>query len=53
VRGKCRPAGVKDTPYVLAHKVTYQGEDFESIRSEFQDFIAKKEAREKLLVFNE
>jgi hypothetical protein len=27
-RGKSRKIGLKDTPTILAHKVTYQGEDF-------------------------
>jgi hypothetical protein len=33
--------------------VTYLGEDFESIKKEFQKFIAEKEEREKHLVFRE
>jgi hypothetical protein len=28
VRGKKRKTGLKDTPSLLAHKVTYEGEDF-------------------------
>lgn len=31
-RGKKRGAGTKDTTYELAHKVTYEGEDFEKIK---------------------
>jgi len=27
-RGKKRKLGIKDTPSAVAHKVTYQGEDF-------------------------
>jgi hypothetical protein len=42
VRGKKRKIGLKDTPAALAHKVTYQGEDFEAIRREFEEFIAAK-----------
>ena len=52
-RGRKRRAGIKDTPGILAHKITYQGENFQAIREEFEQFIAAKEAREKLLVFNE
>jgi ribosomal protein L24 len=52
-RGKKRKLGLKDTPAAVAHKVTYQGEDFQAIRKEFEEFIAAKEARERLLVFKE
>lgn len=31
-RGKKRKIGLKDTPAAIAHKVTYQGEDFEAIK---------------------
>lgn len=41
-RGKKRKLGIKDTPSLLVQKVTYQGEDFESIKREFQKFIAEK-----------
>ena len=50
-RGKKRKLGHKDTSLEIAHKVTYQGEDFVAIRKHFEEFIAAKEAREKLLVF--
>lgn len=52
-RGKKRRLGIKDTPAAIAHKITYKGEDFMAIRREFEEFIAEKEAREKLLVFKE
>jgi hypothetical protein len=52
-RGKKRKIGLKDTAAAVAHKVTYQGENFEAIRLEFEQFVAAKEAREKLLVFKE
>jgi hypothetical protein len=41
-RGKKRKLGLKDTPAAIAHKVTYQGEDFQAIKNEFLDFIAAK-----------
>jgi hypothetical protein len=41
-RGKKRKLGIKDTPSLLVQKVTYQGEDFEAIKREFQKFIAEK-----------
>jgi hypothetical protein len=41
-RGKRRRAGVKDTQGLIAHKITYQGEDFRAIREEFERFIAEK-----------
>lgn len=31
-RGKKRKQGIKDTPCLLAQKVTYEGEDFEAIK---------------------
>lgn len=44
-RGKKRKLGIKDTPAAIAHKVTYQGEDFSAIKKEFEEFIAAKENR--------
>jgi len=35
-RGKNRKLGIKDTPATLAHKVTYQGEDLDAIKREFE-----------------
>lgn len=52
--------GMKDTPAdSVYHKLlkvlelTYQGEDFGKIKREFEEFIKKKEKKEKLLVFEE
>ena len=45
--------GPLDTKMEKAHEVTYTGEDFESIRKEFDEFINEKERIEKLLVFDE
>ncbi len=50
-RGKNKKVGLKDTAAEKAHEVTYQGEDFEAIKAEFEQFIKEKEEREKLLVF--
>ena len=52
-RGKNKKPGVKDTNVEKAHTVTYQGEDFEAVKKEFQEYIREKEAKEKYLVFNE
>lgn len=35
-RGRNKKLGVKDTPANTVLKVTYQGEDFEKIKREFQ-----------------
>ena len=50
-RGKNRSKGLKDTSAELARKVTYEGENFEQIKKEFEEYIAEKERREKNLVF--
>lgn len=34
-------------------EVTYRGENFDRIKKDFEEFIQKKEKREKLLVFDE
>lgn len=33
--------------------MTYKGENFDKIKKEFDEYIQKKEKREKLLVFDE
>ena len=38
-----KPEGPLDTPVSLAHRLTYNGEDFKKIEEEFQLFIQKKE----------
>jgi large subunit ribosomal protein L24 len=44
--------GPQDTSSRLATSVTYLGEDFNSIRLEFESYIAEKERLESLLVFD-
>ncbi len=44
---------MRDTSAELAHKITYKGEDFDKIKREFEEFIANKEKKEKLMVFDE
>lgn len=47
-----RKEGELDTSAKLALEVTYQGEDFFSVRQEFEKYIAEKEKLESLLVFD-
>lgn len=51
-RHQGRKDGIQDTPAHLATSVTYAGEDFNSIRLEFESYIAEKERIEGLLVFD-
>ena len=50
---KDRVDGPLDTLRDKAHEVTYTGENFEEIRTEFERFISEKEKVEKLLVFDQ
>jgi len=45
--------GILDTSPEMVDEITYKGEDFAQIKRKFSRFIRVKEAREKLLVFNE
>lgn len=40
MRGKNKVDGPKDTPATKVIEVTYKGEDLESIKKEFEAFIA-------------
>ena len=45
--------GPLDTMSDKAHEITYKGEDFESVRKEFDEFIMDKEKVERNLVFDD
>lgn len=34
--------GLKDTPVTKAHEVTYEGQNFEAIKRQFEEFIKEK-----------
>lgn len=51
-RHKNKVDGIKDTAPALAMQMTYKGEDFASIKAEFEGFIAEKEKKEELLWFD-
>lgn len=50
-RLKGKVEGAYDTKPAKVLEVTYKGEDLESIKKQFEEEIAEKERREKLLVF--
>ncbi len=45
--------GPLDTPLDKVQELTYQGEDFEGIKKDFDDYISKKDKIEKSLVFED
>jgi large subunit ribosomal protein L24 len=51
-RHRGREDGPNDTPAKLVMMTTYKGEDFGSIRDEFESYIQEKERLESLLVFD-
>lgn len=53
VRNKNKVDGLLDTPAEKVLQLTYKGEDFDSIKREFEKYIQEKERKEKLLVFKE
>ena len=52
LRHKGKTDGPKDTPAKKVLKVSYRGEDFASIKRDFEAYIKEKERLENLLVFN-
>ena len=52
-RHKSKVDGPLDTPAIMAHEITYKGEDLASIRADFDQYIREKERVESLLVFRE
>lgn len=52
VRHKNKEDGPMDTPARVVMTRTYQGEDFGSVRAEFEKYISEKERLESLLVFD-
>ena len=52
-RHRDKPDGPFDTPPDRVLEVTYEGEDFLSIREEFRQAIAEKEKIEEMLVFKD
>ncbi|KAL4433133.1 hypothetical protein ABPG74_010828 [Tetrahymena malaccensis] len=52
-RNKNKVDGMLDTPAEKVLQVTYKGEDFDTIKRDFEKFIQDKERKEKLLVFKE
>lgn len=51
-RHRNRDDGPQDTPARLVMLATYAGEDFSSVREDFEKYITEKERMESLLVFD-
>lgn len=45
--------GIADTPPILVTEKTYEGENFDKIKKEFEEYIQAKEKKETLLVFDD
>ncbi len=52
-RIKNKVDGIADTPPILASEKTYEGENFDKIKKEFDEYIQNKEKKETLLVFDD